>query len=104
MSSSSFSDLTPAFFLQTFVLELMHAFEQQGRGHSEELIEYIVRTAGRFFEETYREERNINEPLGLDSYADLIVGLKNKIGGGFSLASSDIASRWSILAVRSAKA
>ena len=89
MSGSSFSDLTPTFFLQTFVLELMHAFEQQGRGHSEELIEYIARTAGRFFEETYREERNITEPLDLDSYADLIVGLKNKIGGGFSLASSD---------------
>lgn len=89
MSGSSFSNLTPAFFLQTFVLELMHAFEQQGRGHSEELIEYIARTAGRFFEETYREERHLTEALDVDSYADLIVGLKNKIGGGFSLASSD---------------
>lgn len=89
MTDSSFSDLSPTFFLQTFVLELMHAFEQQGRGHSEELIEYIARTAGRFFEETYREERVLTEALDLDSYADLIVGLKNKIGGGFSLAASD---------------
>ncbi|MGR9114148.1 MAG: sigma 54-interacting transcriptional regulator [Gammaproteobacteria bacterium] len=89
MSGTSFSDLTPNFFLQTFVLELMHAFEQQGRGHSEELIEYIARTAGRFFEETYREERCITDPLDIGGYADLIVGLKNKIGGGFSLASSN---------------
>ncbi|MGR9046259.1 MAG: sigma 54-interacting transcriptional regulator [Gammaproteobacteria bacterium] len=89
MSEASFSDLTPTFFLQTFVLELMHAFEQQGRGHSEELIEYIAKTAGRFFEETYREERNIADSLDLGSYADLIVGLKNKIGGGFSLATMD---------------
>ncbi|MGR9051242.1 MAG: sigma 54-interacting transcriptional regulator [Gammaproteobacteria bacterium] len=89
MTGTSFSDLTPTFFLQTFVLELMHATEQQGRGHSEELIEYIARTAGRFFEETFREERGLTEPLTHENYIDLIIGLKNKIGGSFSLASSD---------------
>lgn len=89
MTEASFSDLTPSFFLQTFVLELMHAAEQQGKTHSEELIEYIARTAGKFFEETYRDERRINEALDVDSYIDLIIGLKNKIGGGFSLVSAD---------------
>lgn len=89
MNETSFSDLTPTFFLQTFVLELMHAAEQQGKTHSEELIEYIARTAGRFFEETYREERNIDCALDMESYIELIVGLKNKIGGGFSLDSAD---------------
>lgn len=89
MSNTSFSDLTPTFFLQTFVLELMHAAEQQGKTHSEDLIEYIARTAGRFFEETYRDERDINDELDRDSYIELILGLKNKIGGGFSLESAD---------------
>ncbi|PKM36844.1 MAG: Fis family transcriptional regulator [Gammaproteobacteria bacterium HGW-Gammaproteobacteria-10] len=89
MNETSFSDLTPTFFLQTFVLELMHAAEQQGKTHSEELIEYIARTAGRFFEETYREERNIDSALDTESYIELIVGLKTKIGGGFSLESVD---------------
>lgn len=89
MNEASFSDLTPTFFLQTFVLELMHAAEQQGKTHSEELIEYIARTAGRFFEETYREERSIDGDLNMESYIDLVVGLKNKIGGGFSLDSAN---------------
>ncbi|GAB4261000.1 MAG: hypothetical protein Kow0065_11420 [Methylomicrobium sp.] len=89
MAGVSFSDLTPTFFLQTFVLELMHAAEQQGKTHSEELIEYIARTAGRFFEESYREERGIDGALAIDAYIDLILGLKNKIGGGFSLESID---------------
>lgn len=88
MSGLSFSDLTPTFFLQTFVLELMHAAEQQGAGHSEELIEYIARTAGRFFEETYRDELGVEKELDRARYIDLILGLKNKIGGGFSLESS----------------
>lgn len=56
MSNNSLSDITPVFFLQTFILELMHASEQQGQQHCEQLIEHIAKTAGCFFEETYREE------------------------------------------------
>jgi two-component system, NtrC family, response regulator HydG len=89
MSNTSLSDLTPTFFLQTFVLELMHASEQQGQQHCEQLIEHIARTAGCFFEETYRNEQNNHDALDRESYIDLILGLKNNIGGNFSLSSSN---------------
>ncbi len=89
MGKLSFSDLTSTFFLQTFVLELMHAAEQEGHCHCEQLIEHIAHTAGDFFEEAYREENELTGPLDRERYTDLIIGLKNKIGGQFSLASSD---------------
>lgn len=87
MSQSSLADLTPTFFLQTFILELMHASEQQGQQHCEQLIEHIARTAGCFFEDTYREEINQTGALSIENYIELILGLKNNIGGKFSLAS-----------------
>ncbi|WP_027158267.1 sigma 54-interacting transcriptional regulator [Methylobacter luteus] len=89
MSNNSLSDLTPVFFLQTFILELMHASEQQGQKHCEQLIEHIARTAGCFFEETYRSDTGKNGLLDRESYIELILGLKNNIGGKFSLASSN---------------
>lgn len=89
MKNDSFSDLTPVFFLQTFILELIHASEQQGQQHSEELIEHIAKTAGCFFEETYRGDTWKNGLLDIESYTELILGLKNNIGGKFSLASSN---------------
>ncbi len=89
MNNNSLSDLTPVFFLQTFILELMHASEQQGQKHCEQLIEHIAKTAGCFFEETYREENQKSGLLDKESYTELILGLKNNIGGKFSLASSN---------------
>lgn len=89
MQNSTLSDLTPTFFLQTFILELMHASEQLGQEYSRQLIENIARTAGCFFEEVYRQETgNKEETLDIESYIDLILGLKNHIGGKFSLMSS----------------
>ena len=89
MNTNPLSDVTPVFFLQTFILELMHASEQQGQKHCEQLIEHIAKTAGCFFEETYRENTHNTERLGIESYIELILGLKNNIGGKFSLASSN---------------
>jgi two-component system response regulator HydG len=89
MINNSLSDITPVFFLQTFILELMHASEQQGQKHCEQLIEHIAMTAGCFFEEIYREEIHNSEPLDKESYTELILSLKNNIGGKFSLASSN---------------
>ncbi|MGR9100371.1 MAG: sigma 54-interacting transcriptional regulator [Gammaproteobacteria bacterium] len=89
MSKTFLSDLNPTFFLQTFVLELMHANEQLGQKHCETLIEHIAKTAGCFFEEAYREENRKQGKLDSESYTELILGLKNHIGGRFSLASSD---------------
>jgi len=67
----------------------MHASEQQGQKHCEQLIEHIAKTAGCFFEETYREDTHKSEQLNIESYIELILGLKNNIGGKFSLASSN---------------
>jgi len=89
MNRPPLADITPIFFLQTFILELMHASEQQGQKHCEQLIEHIAKTAGCFFEQTYREDTNNNGPLAIESYTELIIGLKNNIGGKFSLASSN---------------
>ena len=89
MNTNPLSDVTPVFFLQTFILELMHASEQQGQKHCEQLIEHIAKTAGCFFEETYRENTHHSERLGIESYIELILGLKNNIGGKFSLVSSN---------------
>lgn len=87
--TNGLSDLSPIFFLQTFILELMHASEQQGPKHCEELIEHIAQTAGCFFEETYRDNTRKSGTLDRESYIELILGLKNNIGGKFSLASLD---------------
>ncbi|WP_295625274.1 sigma 54-interacting transcriptional regulator [uncultured Nitrosomonas sp.] len=89
MKNSPLSELTPVFFLQTFILELMHASEQQGQKHCEQLIEHIAKTAGCFFEETYRDNTHKNEQLDVESYTELILDIKNNIGGKFSLVSSN---------------
>ncbi|MFA5984889.1 MAG: sigma 54-interacting transcriptional regulator [Methylococcaceae bacterium] len=88
MNHNPLSDVSPVFFLQTFILELMHASEQQGQQHCEHLLEHIAKTAGCFFEETYRTNTHKTEALDVESYIELILALKNNIGGKFSLASS----------------
>ncbi|QJD30841.1 sigma 54-interacting transcriptional regulator [Methylococcus geothermalis] len=90
MHSANFSHLTPIRFLQTFVLELMHVCEEAGIAPAERLIDQIARSASRFFEEAFREEFAVEGALDAERYADLIVGLKNHIGGRFSLASRDV--------------
>jgi DNA-binding NtrC family response regulator len=92
MSEHDFSHISPVFFLQTFILELMHACEQEGGDHCEMLIERIAKSAGRYFEQTYRDEYFKKGDLDRTGYIDLILGLKNRIGGNFSLASADAGS------------
>ena len=88
MPNNSLSDLTPVAFLQTFIIELMHASEQLGPEQSQQLIENIALTAGCFFEEVYRSSSNKKEALlNKESYIELILGLKNNIGGNFALSS-----------------
>ncbi len=89
MNLRAFSLLTPLGFLQTFVLELMQLSEEATGSQSEPIIERIARSASRFFEEAYREEYRLMGPLSRERYADLIIGLKNRIGGHFSLLSAD---------------
>ena len=89
MPNNSLADLTPIAFLQTFIIELMHASEQLGPEQSQQLIENIALTAGCFFEEVYRSGSDKKEALlNIESYIELILGLKNNIGGNFTLSSS----------------
>lgn len=90
MTNNSLTDLTPIAFLQTFIIELMHASEQLGEEQSLQLIENIALTAGCFFEEVYRSgKKNKHNKLNIENYIELILGLKNNIGGNFSLSSSN---------------
>ncbi|CAI8794657.1 sigma 54-interacting transcriptional regulator [Methylocaldum szegediense] len=89
MNQVRFSQLTPVGFLQTFVIELMNLCEEAGTAQAEQIIERIAHSAGRFFEETFRAEYGLDQALDRERYADLIIGLKNRIGGRFSLVSSD---------------
>ena len=89
MSGQDFSQITPVFFLQTFILELMHAVEQKGGDYCESLIEHIAKSAGLYFEQTYRDDYQLTGNLDNERYIDLILALKNHIGGNFSLASVD---------------
>ncbi len=90
MNNTTLNDLTPVFFLQTFIMEIMHATEQFDQGHNQNLIEHIAQTAGCFFEEVYRSNADDKEQaLTIERYIELILGLKNNIGGNFSLSSSN---------------
>lgn len=84
---SHFSQLSPVGFLQTFVLELLQLTEEATDHQTDQIIERIAHTASDFFEAAYREQHLLDDRLEPDRYADLIVGLKNQIGGQFSLES-----------------
>lgn len=92
MSGQPFSQLNPINFLQTFVtqsLELSELCESDKNNKPTNRIEQLGLNAGGCFEAVYREERGLVGPLDHAKYRDLIVEIKNKIGGGFSPASSE---------------
>ncbi len=92
MSGQPFSQLNPINFLQTFVtqsLELSELCESDKNDKPINRIEQLGLNAGGCFEAVYREERGLVGPLDHAKYRDLIVEIKNKIGGGFSPASSE---------------
>jgi len=78
-------------FLQAFVTQGFKLADQQGCSACQSkvnLIEYVGLTASSCLEEATRQQAGIDGTLSSDSYADLIVALKNQIGGNFSRASS----------------
>ncbi|SES73527.1 two-component system, NtrC family, response regulator AtoC [Nitrosospira multiformis] len=92
MASQPFSQLNPINFLQTFVtksLELSELCEPDKNDKPINRIEQLGLNAGSCFEAAYREERGLVGPLDNARYRDLIVEIKNKIGGAFSPASSE---------------
>ncbi|HET9113378.1 MAG TPA: sigma 54-interacting transcriptional regulator [Burkholderiales bacterium] len=90
MSSQPFSRLNPLNFLQTFVVQSLESNDKNGEKPSPlGRIEQLGLNAAACFEAAYREERVLEGALDHAQYADMIVEIKNKIGGGFSRASSE---------------
>lgn len=94
MDSKLFSHLNPIAFLQTFVSKSIEAGEKLGcskcNGNSRlNHIERLGLDASSCFEAAYRHEAGLDGALNHDKYADMIVEIKNKIGGNFSRASSE---------------
>lgn len=83
-----FSSLSPSAFLQAFLNEMMRVCDQHGLDQRDALIEQVGLNAGENFESAYRYEFGRTAPLDAEHYADVIIGIKNRIGGNFSLASS----------------
>lgn len=84
-----FSSLSPSTFLQAFLNELMKVCDKHGLSKRDELIEQLGLSAGENFEAAYRYESGLKKALDHEQYANVIIAIKNKIGGNFSLASSD---------------
>lgn len=92
MPDKLFSHLNPILFLQTFVAQSIEVSTKMGGGKGNDRLNYIEQlglTASGCFETAYRQELAQDGPLDHDKYADMIVEIKNKIGGNFSRASSE---------------
>ena len=81
-------------FMQSFIVELMNIVDQQqdkaGRNGGADTVEQIGLTAGSCLEEMARRSLGHDEaPLSVADYADLIVALKNRIGGAFVVEDVD---------------
>ena len=92
MSNKSLDDLNPINFLQTFVTQSAKVASQLGCPSCESQLSYIEHlglAASSCFESSYREQKKLDGNIDLDEYSDLIVSIKNQIGGNFSRASSE---------------
>lgn len=92
MANQVFSRLNPTEFLQTLLCQSVEVSEKLGCSLCNNPLNYIEQLgfgASTCFEEAYRREFALEGPLDHDRYADLIIAIKNKIGGNFSRASSE---------------
>jgi DNA-binding NtrC family response regulator len=92
MPDKFFSHLNPILFLQTFVAQSVEVGAKIGGGKGDDRLNYIEQlglTASSCFETAYRQELAQDGPLDHNKYAEMIVGIKNKIGGNFSRESSE---------------
>lgn len=92
MTKQSAPLLSPIAFLQSFVVQSLRAAGQLGCAQCDDgfgYIEHIGLTAGPCLEATCRQQMGLEGPIDLDQYADIILSIKNQIGGNFSRASSD---------------
>lgn len=84
--------LTPVSFLQTFVTQSIKLAGHNKYGQCEEpfdFVQFLGLSASTCFEKASREQLGYINPITLDQYADIIINIKNQIGGGFSRISSN---------------
>lgn len=84
--------LSPISFLQMFVTQSLRTAGQMGCSECETSVGYVESmglTAGPCLERICREQLGLEGPIDLDGYTDIILGIKNQIGGNFSRASGD---------------
>ena len=92
MPDKLFSHLNPILFLQTFIAQSVEVSAKMVGGKGNDRLNHIEQlglTASGCFETAYRQELAQDGPLDHGKYADMIVAIKNKIGGNFSRASSE---------------
>jgi predicted ArsR family transcriptional regulator len=87
--ADAFANLTPEAFLQTFIDEARRIAPFASCSSLQSFIQQIVFKSSTCWEEKYREVEGLTGPLTPDRYAELIVSLKNSIGGKFQVLSSD---------------
>lgn len=81
-----FEQLTAEKYLNGFVEQAAKmAKEVSCSNNVQEFIQRIVLSSSDSLEESYRDQLDISGPLTNDQYAELIVKLKNSIGGDFSV-------------------
>lgn len=92
MKNKPLNDLTPINFLQTFVVQSAKVAEQLSSPNCENQLSYIQHlglAASRYFETIYREQNKLDGKIDLNEYSELIVSIKNQIGGNFSRTSGE---------------
>lgn len=88
MTEKVFAHLNPLSFLQTFITLSLSLSKKSGTDLDNN-IEQLGFSAGCCFETAYKQEFNINGTMNHDKCAEMIIEIKNKIGGNFSRTSSD---------------
>lgn len=92
MDNASNKNLSPISFLQAFIVQSTKIAESNGNqimNDSDRYIEQVGLSASRCLEESARTCLAYSGPIRSDQYADIIINIKNRIGGNFSRASSE---------------
>lgn len=91
MKNRLLSRLTPVSFLQAFVIQSIHLGKKKSREISgnDNYIQHLGLSASSCFEQTARKQLEYQGALTHDQYADVIIEIKNGIGGGFTRVSGE---------------
>lgn len=85
-------NLNPVSFLQAFVIQSIKLAEQKGCNQCDDhfnYIEFLGLTASSCLEAAVRQELGLDGAISMDDYSDIIVRIKNRLGGNFSRISSE---------------